>query len=212
MKVAIINYGLSNLLSVQRAFEHCGIEVMVTGEPQDILSADKIVLPGVGAFKDGMNGLIQLGLDDVIKTKAKSGTPILGICLGMQMLFEESEENGRYSGLGLIPGSVVKIPGLTMDEEKQNVPHIGWNVLLPGSKKQNFESELLNDISVNEEVYFVHSYEAKPINGEHILADTRYGGRDVCAIVGKDNVMGCQFHPEKSGKTGLNIISNFIHL
>ncbi len=212
MKVAIINYGLSNLLSVQRAFEHCGIEVMVTGDPEDILSADKIVLPGVGAFKDGMNGLIELGLDSVIKTKAKLGTPILGICLGMQMLFEESEENGLHSGLGLIPGSVVKIPGLNMDEEKQNVPHIGWNVLVPGNKKSDFECELMNDIGINEEVYFVHSYEAKPSNKENIIADTQYGGRDVCAIVGKDNIMGCQFHPEKSGKIGLDIIQNFIQL
>jgi glutamine amidotransferase len=174
------------------------------------LSADKIVLPGVGAFKDGMNGLIQLGLDKAIKIKAEAGTPILGICLGMQMLFEDSEENGHHCGLGLIPGSVVRIPDVTVNREKQNVPHIGWNVLLPDGNKQGFDISLMSGIEVNSEVYFVHSYEAKPTMNKYIIANTRYGGREVCAIVGKEHTFGCQFHPEKSGKIGLQLIENFI--
>lgn len=211
MKVVIINYGLSNLLSVQRAFEHCGTEVLVSGDPEDILAADKIVLPGVGAFKDGMHGLIQLGLDKAIQEKAKSGTPILGICLGMQMLFDESEENGCHKGLGLIPGRVIKIPALSVTEEKQNVPHIGWNVLLPGDDGIDFNHALMSGLQSNEEVYFVHSYEAKPEQQEDLIANTVYGGRRVCAIAGKGNVFGCQFHPEKSGKVGLRIINNYIY-
>ncbi len=212
MKIVVINYGLSNLLSVKRAFEHCGSEVVITGKPEEVHDADKIVLPGVGAFKDGMQGLKYLGLDEAIKAKAAEGTPILGICLGMQMLFDQSEENGFHEGLGLIPGSVMRIPEESVKRDKQCVPHIGWNILKPGEENEEFESDLLGGLNVEDEVYFVHSYEAKPEDSEHVLAYTNYGGRDICAVAGYNNVFGCQFHPEKSGKVGLEIINNFIRL
>ncbi len=212
MKIVVVNYGLSNLLSVKRAFEHCGAEIVITGNPEEVMTADKIVLPGVGAFKDGMKGLVSLGLDEAIKSKVVTSTPLLGICLGMQMLFDESDENGVHQGLGLIGGRVEKIPEIDCNDLKQCVPHIGWNILKPNNGKEQFDNELLQKIESGKEVYFVHSYEAKPVDQNSNLANTIYGGRNICAVAGKDNVYGCQFHPEKSGETGLSIIRNFINL
>ena len=132
MKVTVIDYGLSNLLSVRHAFAHFGAETLLTSDPADVLAAEKLVLPGVGAFKDGMDGLARLGLIEPIRQKAAAGTPLLGICLGMQMLFDESEEFGLHKGLGLIPGRVVKIPDTDVDGHPQKVPHISWDPLYPG--------------------------------------------------------------------------------
>lgn len=193
MKVTVIDYGLSNLLSVRHAFAHFGAETLLTSDPADVLAAEKLVLPGVGAFKDGMDGLARLGLIEPIRRKAAAGTPLLGICLGMQMLFDESEEFGLHKGLGLIPGRVVKIPGTDVDGHPQKVPHISWDPLYPG-----------------EECYFIHSYEAKPVRDEDRLADTVYGGREICAAASHGSVLGCQFHPEKSGAVGLKIIVEFL--
>ena len=210
MKVTIIDYGLSNLLSVQHAFAHFGAETLVTNKAEDILAADALVLPGVGAFKDGMDGLAKLGLVEAIRQKAAAGTPLLGICLGMQMLFDESEEFGLHKGLGLIPGRVVKIPDTDADGYPQRVPHISWDPLYPGGNHADFAGTALAGVTPGEECYFIHSYEAKPAAEADCLANTIYGGRRVCAAAIHGSVLGCQFHPEKSGEVGLRIIEEFI--
>ena len=193
MKVTVIDYGLSNLLSVQHAFAHFGAEVQVTSSPADVLAADALVLPGVGAFRDGMQGLEQLGLIEPIKQKTAQGTPLLGICLGMQMLFDESEEFGLHKGLG-------------------RVPHISWNPLYPAGGRTDFSGTALQNVQPGQECYFIHSYEAKPAAEEYRLADTVYGGRKVCAAAQKGCVIGTQFHPEKSGPVGLGIIKAYLDL
>lgn len=212
MKVTVIDYGLSNLRSVQNAFAHCGAETLLTSSPADVRAAEALVLPGVGAFRDGMAGLERLGLVDVIRQKAAEGTPLLGICLGMQMLFEESEEFGTYPGLGLIPGRVVKIPDADVQGHPQKVPHISWDPLFPAGGHADFAGTVLAGVTPGQECYFIHSYEAKPTHEADRLADTRYGGRSVCAVAAHGSVVGCQFHPEKSGPVGLSIISQFINI
>ena len=211
-KVTIIDYGLSNLLSVQHAFAHFGAETLVTGKAEDVLAADALVLPGVGAFKDGMAGLEKLGLIEPICQKATAGTPLLGICLGMQMLFDESEEFGMHKGLGLIPGRVVKIPAVDAQGDPQRVPHISWNPLYPADGRADFAGTVLAGVKPGEECYFIHSYEAKPAEDADRLADTVYGGRNVCAAAAHGAVVGCQFHPEKSGEVGLRIIEQYLAL
>ena len=210
MKVTVIDYGLSNLLSVRHAFAHFGAETLLTSDPADVLAAEKLVLPGVGAFKDGMDGLARLGLIEPIRQKAAAGTPLLGICLGMQMLFDESEEFGLHKGLGLIPGRVVKIPDTDVDGHPQKVPHISWDPLYPGGGRTDFSGTALAALKPGEECYFIHSYEAKPVRDEDRLADTVYGGREICAAASHGSVLGCQFHPEKSGAVGLKIIEEFL--
>ena len=174
------------------------------------MAAELLVLPGVGAFQDGMAGLEKLGLVEPIRQKAAAGTPLLGICLGMQMLFDESEEFGLHKGLGLIPGRVVKIPDTDADGKPQRVPHISWNPLYPGGGRADFAGTALANVTPGEECYFIHSYEAKPADDADRLADTVYGGRKICAAAIHGNVLGCQFHPEKSGPVGLKIIEEFL--
>lgn len=210
MKVSIINYGLSNLLSVQRAAEFCGAEVEFVQTPEGVLAAQRLILPGVGAFEDGMNGLAKLGLVDPIRQKAAGGTPLLGICLGMQMLFDESDEFGVHQGLGLIPGRVERIPALDIDGAPQRVPNIGWRALLPAHG--SFAGTVLADVPERGECYFVHSYEAKPQSDADRLANTPYGGRLICAAAQNGSVIGTQFHPEKSGPVGLSILKAFLEL
>ena len=212
MKVTVIDYGLSNLRSVQNAFAHCGAETLLTSSAADVRAAEALVLPGVGAFRDGMAGLERLGLVEVIRQKAAEGTPLLGICLGMQMLFDESEEFGTYPGLGLIPGRVVKIPDTDAQGNPQKVPHISWDPLLPAGGHTDFAGTVLAGVAPGQECYFIHSYEAKPAHEADRLADTRYGGRNVCAVAAHGSVVGCQFHPEKSGPVGLSILSQFINI
>ena len=210
MKVTIVDYGLSNLLSVQHAFARFGAETLLTSDPAEVLRADALVLPGVGAFRDGMAGLERLGLNEPIRQKAAAGTPLLGICLGMQMLFDESEEFGLHKGLGLIPGRVVKIPGTDADGCPQRVPHISWEPLYPGGGRADFADTALAQLRAGEECYFIHSYEAKPLQDADCLAYTTYGGRQICAAATHGSVLGCQFHPEKSGAVGLKIIEEFL--
>lgn len=212
MKVTVIDYGLSNLLSVCHALEHCGAEVLLTSRPEDVLAAQALVLPGVGAFRDGMAGLERLGLIEPIRRKAGEGTPLLGICLGMQMLFDESEEFGVHRGLGLIPGRVVRIPDTDVDGNPQRVPHISWQQLIPAEhldRETGFAGTALAGVRPGQECYFIHSYEAKPAAQEYRLADTVYGGRRICAAAMCGSVLGVQFHPEKSGPVGLEILRSF---
>ena len=201
MKVTIIDYGLSNLLSVQHAFAHFGAETLLTSKPEDVLAADALVLPGVGAFQDGMQGLEQLGLIEPIKQKTAQGTLLLGICLGMQMLFDKSYEFGETEGLGLIPGTVE----LMHPANDLVIPHIGWNSL-----EKNEPCKLLKSVNDGDYVYFVHSY-AAVTDSKNVAAYCDYGMK-VPALVMSGNVYGCQFHPEKSGKTGLGILKTFASL
>ncbi len=221
MKITIINYGLSNLLSVERAFLHFGAEVEITSDPAVVADATALVLPGVGAFEDGMKGLDSLGLTDAIKAATAKGVPLLGICLGMQMLFDESDEFGLHKGLGLIPGRVEKILPQTADGKQQRVPNIGWSALTPAGCKAtgiaafdgaptSFAATALANVPQGGECYFVHSFEAKPNSNADRLADMVYGGRRVCAAAQKGNVLGTQFHPEKSGPVGLSIIKEYL--
>lgn len=210
MRITVIDYGLSNLLSVKLAFEHFGAEVLITSKAQDILSADALVLPGVGAFRDGMTGLRNLGLIEPISQRTSAGAPLLGICLGMQMLFDESDEFGRHKGLGFIPGRVEKIPDTDVNGDRQPVPHISWNPLYPAGSRTDFMGTALCDVKPGQECYFIHSYEAKPTDPADSLAETVYGGRRICAVARKGCVVGAQFHPEKSGPVGLTIIENYI--
>lgn len=208
--VAVIDYGVGNLLSVERAFLHCGAAVDVTSDPTRILAARRVVLPGVGAFADGMGALQTRGLAGVVHEVAGRGTPLLGICLGMQMLLDASEEFGETAGLGLIAGRVVPVPDRDLTGAPQKIPHIGWNGLLPPAQTSGWTGSLLEGIAAGESVYFVHSFMAQPVDPRHCLADCLYGGVAVSAAVRRDNIMGCQFHPEKSGEVGLRVLRNFL--
>ena len=210
IEVTVIDYGVGNLLSVSRALEHCGARVTITSDAAVILNSARVVLPGVGAFADGMAALQAKGLDAVVRQVAATGTPLLGICLGMQMLMDESEEFGLTSGLGLIPGRVVKIPAGSETGAQHKIPHIGWSDLLLSAQHDSWQGSLLADVEPSEAVYFVHSYMAEPTLPEHRLADCRYGGISISAVVKRDNVMGCQFHPEKSGDVGLKVLKSFL--
>jgi glutamine amidotransferase len=209
-QVVVIDYGVGNLLSVQRAFEHCGAEVTLTADPEYILSAKRVVLPGVGAFGNAMQALEHLCLVKVIRELALRQTPLLGICLGMQLLLDESEEFVTTAGLGLIPGRVIQVPKETFLGESLKIPHIGWAALQPSVSSDSWRKTLLQDISPGESTYFVHSFMAVPTNPVHRIADCEYGGHLIAATIGRDRITGCQFHPEKSGEVGLKILREFI--
>ena len=209
MKVIIIDYGLSNLLSVKRAVEYCGFDAEISYDPDVIGNAECLILPGVGAFSKGMEQLKSLGLDTLIREHVDAGKPFLGICLGMQMMFSSSEEGGIHAGLDIIPGTVEKIPDTTADGEPLRVPHVSWQKV---SFDRYPDHPLFSGIESGSEFYFVHSYEGKPSDTKMLLASCVYGGRDVTAIVSnaKGNAIGCQFHPEKSGHAGLALLKNFL--
>lgn len=198
--IAIIDYGVGNLFSLERSFESIGAEVTVTADPEVLCKAEKIVLPGVGAFEDAANKLRASGLDKLVCRLAAEGKPLLGICLGMQMLFDESYEYGCHKGLGLIPGKVVPMQGVIPADLK--IPHIGWNGL--HIEKEN---PLLRYVKEGNCVYFVHSYYATDCK-DAVIATAEYGA-SLTAAVAKGNVFGCQFHPEKSGSVGLSILRAF---
>ena len=201
--IAIIDYGIGNLFSVVSSFKYIGADAVVTSDPETIKKADRILLPGVGAFEDAARKLRETGLDKVLLEEAKAGKPIMGICLGMQMLFEKSYEYGEHKGLGLLKGSVVPMQGV-IDSSLQ-IPHIGYNSLI--FKKNH---PLLKYIKEGDFVYFVHSYYAVDCE-DSLIAYSEYD-KDITASVGKDNIMGCQFHPEKSGEVGLNILRAFCEM
>ena len=199
--IAIIDYGVGNLFSLKSSFSAIGADITVTDNEEIIRSADKIILPGVGAFSDAIAKLRATGLDKVLIDEAQKGKPVMGICLGMQMLFEKSFEYGEYDGLGLLKGNVVGMQGVLPEELK--IPHIGWNAL---HFRQN-NCPLFKYIKENDCVYFVHSYFAEDCD-ESVAATTEYG-KELTAAVAYKNIYGCQFHPEKSGDVGLNILRAF---
>lgn len=198
--ITIIDYGAGNLFSVQNALNYLGVENRISSRAEDILSADKLILPGVGAFPDAMKMLDEAGLTDVIKEQAQL-KPLMGICLGMQMLFDKSYEFGETEGLGLIPGTVE----LMHPADDLVIPHIGWNAL-----EKNEPCALLDGVNEGDYVYFVHSF-AAVTDSKNVAAYCDYGMK-VPALVTSGKVYGCQFHPEKSGKTGLTILKNFCEI
>jgi glutamine amidotransferase len=202
--IAIIDYGMGNLRSVQKGFEKVGYEATVTADPKVVLEADKVVLPGVGAFRDCIRNLEEGGFIEPILKVVRAGRPFLGICLGLQLLFTESEEFGLHKGLDIIPGRVVRFPeGMTENGEKLAVPHMGWNQLA-----MQHGSPLFAGIPDGTNVYFVHSYYVKPDDSGVVAATTNYG-IEFCSAICRDNVMATQFHPEKSQELGLKILKNF---
>jgi imidazole glycerol-phosphate synthase subunit HisH len=211
-EVAVVDYGMGNLLSVRRGLEHCGANVTVTADPNTILSASRVILPGVGAFADGMAELRSLGLNEVVLEVVARGIPLLGICLGMQMLLDESEEFGITKGLGLISGQVVPVSATTINGDSQKIPHIGWNSLVLSEGLESWRGGLLEEVNPGDAVYFVHSFMAVPSNPDHRIANCLYGGILVSATIGRDNIYGCQFHPEKSGEVGLRVLRRFLLL
>ena len=197
----IVDYGVGNLFSLQSSFAYIGHDVTVSGDPDVVAAADRLILPGVGAFSDAARKLRESGLDRVVKEKAAAGTPLMGICLGMQMLFEKSYEYGEHEGLGLIKGSVRPLKDILPAELK--VPHIGWNALSFGQRRH----PVFKDLNEGDHVYFVHSFYGADCE-DSLIATTEYGAT-VTAAVACGNVCGCQFHPEKSGKVGLAILKAF---
>ena len=199
--IAIIDYGMGNLRSVQKGFERVGREAVVTSDARTILSASKVVLPGVGAFPDCMRNLEQNGLVDVVHETIKSGKPFLGICLGLQLLFTESEEFGISKGLDIIKGRVVRFKGPEFTSLK--IPHMGWNTI--SIKRQ---APALQDVADNSHVYFVHSFHVVP-EDKNVIATTTPYGIDFVSSIWKDNIFAVQFHPEKSQALGLSILKRF---
>jgi glutamine amidotransferase len=207
--VTVIDYGIGNLLNVLRALEHCGAAVKVTDKASAAdLDADRMVLPGVGAFGDGMVELKARGFDELVRRFADTGRPFLGICVGMQMLFEASEEMGEHPGLGLLPGRVRAVPPAGADGQPHRVPHIGWRPLVP---VRPWQDSILAEVAPGERAYFVHSFCADT-DATVRLADVDYDGHAICAAVQRGNLTGCQFHPERSAHAGLGMLRRFLAL
>ena len=204
--IAIIDYGVGNLYSLKSSFDFLGIPTVVTRNEQEILNCEKIILPGVGAFCDAAESLKNCGMDRVVKEEATRGKPMMGICLGMQMLFDKSFEYGEYDGLGLISGNVRPIKDVIPKGLK--IPHIGWNALHFPKEKE--KSPIFKYVNEGDCVYFVHSFYAADCEKD-VIATSEYGA-ELTAAVGKGNIYGCQFHPEKSGEVGLKILKAFSEL
>lgn len=208
VKIAIIDYGVGNLYSLIGAFTFLGVEAIVTEDAKTLEQADGVVIPGVGSFEAGMRGLQLRGLVEVVKKIAKSNKPMLGICLGVQLMLSEGHEFGIFKGLGIMKGKVLHFPPLAGNEK---VPQIGWNTIVP-PKNGAWENTILNSCDQKSQVYFVHSYVLEPESSENVLAFSTYGGHTFCSAMRKGNIYGFQFHPEKSGAAGLELINNFITL
>ena len=210
-RVTVVDYGIGNLYSVQRAFESCGAEVSFASDAQGLDEAERVVLPGVGAFADGMQGLRDRGLIDPLRRVAASGRPMLAICLGMQMLATASEEFGRHEGLSIIPGKVVSIPDKDATGRAQKIPHVGWNALVAASGA-DWGCTALKNTEAGTSVYLVHSYHVVTDDPSHLLAVCEYGGHRITAAIHSSRILGCQFHPEKSGREGLKIVQSFLRI
>ena len=209
--IVIVDYGLGNLLSVFNAFKYLGAGSSVEDRPEKLKQADAVVLPGVGAFADGMMGLKKRNFIEPLKEFILTGRPFLGICLGAQLLMTKGFEFGEHAGLNFIDGEVVSFGRHAGSGKKGiKIPHIGWNGLLKGTK--GWDGTILSDVKEGQEMYFVHSFFVAPQDRRHILAETQYGEERFCSVVAKDNVYGCQFHPEKSSTFGLKILGNFVRL
>ncbi len=204
MDITVIDYGIGNIKSIYNAFNILGIKVKISKDRDVILKSDGLILPGVGAFKTGMDNLLKFNLDKTIYEFIDSNKPILGICLGMQLFFDSSNEFGKTKGLGVIKGKVKKL------EIEKKLPHVSWNSINKNITK--WDKTILDNIQQNEDFYFVHSYVVYPENKDEILSTTSYYSQKFCSVVKKNKIYGTQFHPEKSGEKGLKILKNFIRI
>ena len=206
--VAIVDYGMGNLFSVKHACEHVGLQAVITASPQDVRAAHAVILPGVGAFGDAMATLRRLGLVEALREVAQSGTPLMGICLGMQLLMTHSHEFGYHQGLGLVAGEVVRFDAPRQGATVLKVPHVGWNRIVrpPGGSWASSGLEGLEDGAF---MYFVHSFYARPADAGVVVARSRYGHIEFCSSLRDRNIFACQFHPERSGPDGLQVYRNF---
>tara|TARA_B110000003_G_scaffold55978_1_gene55990 strand:- start:8982 stop:9623 length:642 start_codon:yes stop_codon:yes gene_type:complete len=211
-EIVVIDYGVGNLLSVKRGLEYCGVKAIITSKPEDIVNATKIILPGVGAFKNAMQSLESLGLVKVIQEVANRKIDLLGICLGMQLLLDESNEFGLTKGLGLIPGRVVAIPLKNNEGIINKIPHIGWSKLINPEENSDWNDGILKTIESGDSFYFIHSYMALTNNNKYTIAHCLYGSEKIPAVIQRNRIIGCQFHPEKSGEVGLKILREFCEL
>jgi imidazole glycerol-phosphate synthase subunit HisH len=212
--VVVVDYGMGNVLSVCRAFENQGANVVLTGQAGEIAGAERVVLPGVGAFGDCMKALEERNLVEPILGFVGSGRPFLGICVGMQILMDGGDEFGGYPGLGLFAGRTVQIASQSPDGSTRKIPHIGWTPVGPpdGANDDRWAGTMFEGTSRSTPFYFVHSFTAAPLNAADVLASADYAGAHVTAAIGRDNVTGVQFHPEKSGPAGLALIERFLGL
>ncbi|MEW5847181.1 MAG: imidazole glycerol phosphate synthase subunit HisH [Myxococcota bacterium] len=209
--VTVVDYGLGNLFSVERALAAVGAQARFAQRAEDLLAADRVILPGVGAFADGMRGLTERGLLAPIQEVVARGTPLLGICLGMQLLMTEGHEFGHHQGLGVLPGAVVPIPPPDANGGYK-VPNMGWGRLLPAASDTSWQGTVLADVKRGEHVYFVHGFVVQPSVEQHAVAMAECGPHRFCASVRRENVHGTQFHPEKSGPAGQAILSAFLKM
>ncbi len=207
MKIVVVDYEIGNVKSIMNAIKLNNVEVILSRDRESIMSADGLILPGVGAFSHAMGNLKKYNLIEILNEYTVTNKPLLGICLGMQILFDESEEFGFTKGLGFVEGKVRKIP---VKSKKIKLPHISWN----GIKKSNLQwkGSILDSIKNDSDVYFVHTFTGFPSDPDNILSESVYEDTKFCSTVKKNNIYGCQYHPEKSGKTGLEIIRNFIKI
>ncbi|WP_265287738.1 imidazole glycerol phosphate synthase subunit HisH [Verminephrobacter eiseniae] len=211
--VTVIDYGIGNLLNVVRALQHCGASVRVVQDAAGLQAMpERLVLPGVGAFIGGMVEMRQRGLDDLMRRFAATGRPLLGICVGAQMLFDAGQEFGEHPGLGLLAGRVQPVPEATPSGGRHRIPHIGWSALVRPPARATWAHSPLAQMPEGQSMYFVHSFAPVPADEAHRLADTFYDGVRICAAVGRDNIWGCQFHPERSAEHGLGVLRSFLAL
>ncbi len=210
LKVVIVDYGLGNIFSIQRAIACLGKEALITGDHWYILDADRLILPGVGSFAQGRKALSENGLDGVLVEYSATQRPVMGVCLGMQLLMSVSEEFGRHQGLGLIPGRVSRLPSGAY----YKVPHVGWNQVFPPEDKSIdiWSGTVLRGNSAGDFFYFAHSYIVVPEDHQDVLAQTQYGGIKFCSALRKGNIFGCQFHPELSSEAGLRVYREFLDM
>lgn len=206
--VTIADYDGGNVLSVSRAIIHLGGRAVLSGDPRAVARAERLILPGVGAFGACIDGLRERRLDEAVMKFAETGRPFLGICVGMQMMFEVSEEFGEHRGLAMLKGQVRAIPPNGADGAPHRIPHIGWNALYP--PKRTWADTMLGQVAEGDSMYFVHSFSCHPEDREDVLAVCHYGGVEIIAAVNRGPLMGCQFHPEKSGKAGLAVLDAFL--
>jgi glutamine amidotransferase len=210
MDVTVIDYGRGNLLSVSRALEYCGATVRFAKTEDEVKKAGHLILPGVGAFSDAMKRLKGQGLIESLKNHGASGRPLLGICLGMQIMLDTGEEFGQHTGLGLIPGRVTKIPKTNSNGIPHKIPHIGWNELHTVNNQHSWSETILRSTNPQSAAYFVHSFNCEPKFKNNCIAGCDYNGLTITAAISDGNIYGCQFHPEKSGPVGLEILNQFL--